>query len=217
MNKRYDSLIFDMDGTLWDAVDSYCKIWDVTLEQMSVKRRNVRRSELIALMGKPIDRIYDSIVGDGADRHRFLSQLDENERTMMPELGGRLYPGVYETIPSLALDYRLFMASNCGADGLHNFLRYTQLEPYFTGTITHGETHQDKDLNILALIKRYDLKRPLYVGDTQGDLDSCRKAGVPVAWVSYGFGVMEAPDYTIDSFSELAYKIRYNQPPHTIS
>ena len=24
---KTDALIFDMDGTLWDAVDSYCKIW----------------------------------------------------------------------------------------------------------------------------------------------------------------------------------------------
>ena len=25
MTKNYDSVIFDMDGTLWDAVDSYCR------------------------------------------------------------------------------------------------------------------------------------------------------------------------------------------------
>ena len=25
MNKRFDAYIFDMDGTLWDAVDSYAE------------------------------------------------------------------------------------------------------------------------------------------------------------------------------------------------
>ena len=30
MKEKFDSLIFDMDGTLWDAVDSYCEIWNVT-------------------------------------------------------------------------------------------------------------------------------------------------------------------------------------------
>ena len=24
-----DSLIFDMDGTLWDAISSYCEIWRI--------------------------------------------------------------------------------------------------------------------------------------------------------------------------------------------
>ena len=31
-----DALIFDMDGTLWDAVDSYCEIWNRTFRDFGV-------------------------------------------------------------------------------------------------------------------------------------------------------------------------------------
>lgn len=27
----YDAYIFDMDGTLWDAVDGYCDVWNATI------------------------------------------------------------------------------------------------------------------------------------------------------------------------------------------
>ena len=30
--RKYDSLLFDMDGTLWDAVDSYCAIWNAAID-----------------------------------------------------------------------------------------------------------------------------------------------------------------------------------------
>ncbi|MBQ7851826.1 MAG: HAD hydrolase-like protein [Muribaculaceae bacterium] len=43
MAQKFDSIIFDMDGTLWDAVDSYCKIWDKTFNQMNIDAPITRR------------------------------------------------------------------------------------------------------------------------------------------------------------------------------
>ena len=192
--KQFDSIIFDMDGTLWDAVDSYCKIWDVTLEQCGIPREPVTRQQLIGLMGKTLDYIVDVIVPQAAGNQQFFKLLDDNERKMMPSLGGRLYPGVKETLAELSKTYKLFMVSNCSSHGLPTFLQYTNLTPYITATLSHGDTHQDKAYNILEIARRYDLRSPLYVGDTQSDYDSCLKAGVDFAWASYGFGsVPEAP------------------------
>ena len=58
----YDSIIFDMDGTLWDAVDSYAAIWNRTLADCSVRRPPVTRDELISLMGKPLAEIAAILV-----------------------------------------------------------------------------------------------------------------------------------------------------------
>ena len=33
---QFDSLIFDMDGTLWDAVDSYVAVWDATFAEFGM-------------------------------------------------------------------------------------------------------------------------------------------------------------------------------------
>ena len=202
MNK-FDSIIFDMDGTLWDAVDSYCRIWDVTFEQMGIAADKVERQVLLECMGLPIDEIFRRIVNIEVDAEEYLRLLDKNEKEMMLVLGGILYPGVAEGIPQLAQRYRLFMVSNCGAEGLTNFLTYTGLTPYFEGTLTYGETLCPKADNIKSVVNKYALKSPIYVGDTQGDADASSFAGIPFVFCEYGFGEVEKADYRIKKFSEL--------------
>lgn len=202
-DSKYDSIIFDMDGTLWDAVDSYCLIWDKSLAQCGYSQPPVTREMLIKLMGKTLDKIIQIIVPEAADDPVFFQTLDRNEREMMPELSGRLYPGVTETIHKLSDHYRLFMISNCSSHGLPNFLRYTGLEPYITDTLSNGDTNLDKAGNIELMVKRHGLKRPIYVGDTQGDSDSCAKAGIDFAFASYGFGTVSNPTHTLTKLGDL--------------
>lgn len=203
MKQYFDSLIFDMDGTLWDAVPSYCKIWEYTLDEFGLGDIKVTREELDRLMGKPVDVLVDTIVTRHVDRTRFLEALDANEDRLMPVLGGRLYLGVKETIRELVRDHKLFMVSNCSPKGAVNFMTYSGLTDCFTDSLTYGQTHVGKDVNIAALVKKYGLRSPLYVGDTQGDADASHRAGVPIAWAAYGFGHVSDPDYIINEFSNL--------------
>lgn len=203
MKQYFDSLIFDMDGTLWDAVPSYCKIWEYTLDEFGLGDIKVTREELDRLMGKPVDVLVDTIVTRHVDRTRFLAALDANEDRLMPVLGGRLYPRVKETIRELARDHKLFMVSNCSPKGAVNFMAYSGLTDCFTDSLTYGQTHVGKDVNIATLVSRYGLASPLYVGDTQGDADASHRAGVPIAWAAYGFGHVSDPDYIIKKFSDL--------------
>lgn len=205
MTTVYDSVIFDMDGTLWDAVDSYCRVWNATIADEGLAADAVGRPQLERLMGTPLDGIMKELIGSGADSEAFLRRLLERERTMMPRLGGKVYPGVHATLQRLRdAGVRLFMVSNCGADGLPNFLAYTGLGDFFTDTLSFGATGVEKDVNIRRLIKDYGLKAPLYVGDTAGDCRSSHSAGVDFAWARYGFGHdVEGAEHSIESITEL--------------
>lgn len=200
---NHDSLIFDMDGTLWDAVDSYVEVWNVTSRELGVDRL-VTRDDLLRYMGKTIDVIYAAIMGGvSVDATRYLERLSYYESTLMPKLGGRLYPGVKEGIAELAGHYRLFMVSNCGADGLRNMLRYTGLTSFFEGTLTHGETSRGKDYNIARVAETFSLATPLYIGDTQSDSDAAHAAGVDMCHARWGFGTCRDAVLAFDSFSEM--------------
>lgn len=199
-----DSYIFDMDGTLWDAVDSYCAVWDATARRLGYDRRPVTRAELLSHMGKPLGEIYGEVMaGCNIDRERFLAELEASERELMPKLGGVLYDGVADTLPRLASRAKLFMISNCAAGGLDNFLDYTGLKPYITNWLSYGDTGVDKDVNIKVLIERYNLKRPVYVGDVARDCESTHAAGIEFVHAAYGFGVAPEADFVIGKFSEL--------------
>ncbi len=201
--QQFDSLIFDMDGTLWDAVDSYAAVWDATFSQMGMPD-TVSRNQLIKCMGLPIDKIYEVVVGKPEIAQEFLKRLAQNEDSMMMTLGGILYPGVRERIPELAKKYRLFMVSNCGILGLPNFLKFTALEPYFTDTLSYGQTLLPKEGNIRELIKRHSLQAPVYIGDTNGDCTSAHAAGIPMMHAAYGFGKAPEADFSARSFDEIA-------------
>lgn len=192
-----------MDGTLWDAVDSYVEVWNVTSRELGVER-HVSREDLLRYMGKTIDVIYSALMCDvDIDTTRYLERLDYNESLLMPRLGGKLYPGVTEGIRSLSEHYRLFMVSNCGADGLRNMLAFSGLTPYFEGTLTHGETGRGKDYNIARIVETFRLRKPLYIGDTQGDCDAAHAAGVAMCHVGWGFGTCDGAELHFEGFGDM--------------
>lgn len=202
--KKFDGILFDMDGTLWDAADSYCAVWNRTLEQLGMHVEPVTRAKLDKYIGMHLADICDRLVGKLADRDTFLRRLSANESEMMATLGGKLYPGVKSTLQELAKDHKLFMVSNCNADGLDNFFSYTGLGNLFTDGLSYGATGKLKDANIRYLAERYNLESPLYVGDVAQDCLDAHAAGVPFAWASYGFGEnVEGADYTLRSFDDL--------------
>lgn len=202
-NTAVDALIFDMDGTLWDAVDSYAVIWNKTLDDAHVAHKTVTRRDLLDMMGMYLDDIIARLAPSMAGNADFLARLEANETGMMPVLGGRLFSGAHLVIEELSKRYKLFMVSNCGPHGLDNFVAYTGLTPYFTDLLSHGMTHVSKADNIRTLIDRYGLKRPVYIGDTAGDGKQARDAGIEIVWAAYGFGTISSPDATVYDIRQL--------------
>lgn len=196
-----------MDGTLWDAVDTYCLVWNTIFQRMGIPR-TLQRQQLLGYMGLPLEEIFQRVCATGdaviADPQEYLRQLKEAEPSIVRRYGGRLYPGVRPTLKALRQrGIRLYMASNCSLLGIDNFMAYTGLSELFDDTITQGHTGMDKAHNIQLLVERHNLQHPVYVGDIEADAREARLAGVPFVWASYGFGQVEAPDYTINQFSDL--------------
>ena len=199
-----DALIFDMDGTLWDAVDSYCAIWNATFSSFGVNR-TVSREQLVDCMGLTLDVIYSRVAGDApvVPACDFIPVLVENEKKMMSELGGVAYDGVRGGIEQLSEKYVILLLSNCGEGGLENMARHIGISGFVTECVSFGGKKKKKDENMLYLKRKYNLAGPVYVGDTDSDCRSAHKAGLPFVFASYGFGNCSGADLTVASFDEL--------------
>lgn len=204
MKHNYDSILFDMDGTLWDAVESYCELWNRTIDYCCPQVGHVGYDKLAALMGYHLSYIHQQVVGNACPLDMFHERLTIVEKEIMRSLGGTLYPGVEETIAELAKSHKLFMVSNCTADGLPDFFAITGLGQYFVDSVSYGENGLEKDQNIDMIVKKHRLQRPLYVGDTRGDCASAHKAGLPFAWATYGFGKdVVGAEHILNSITDL--------------
>ena len=52
-------------------------------------------------------------------------------------------------------------------------------------------------------MERNALENTVYVGDTIGDQNAAKEAGVPFIFAGYGFGKAEAPETVIGSIRDL--------------
>ena len=198
-----DSIIFDMDGTLWDATESYCEVWNVCSKDIGIDRK-ITTKELMQFMGYPLEDIFKGLYGDTSniDLPAYLAKIEKCEQDLMPTLGGKLFEGVNEGIELLSKKYQLFLLSNCGIDGLDNFMNFSHTKPFIKDTVSFGNTGLDKTDNLNLLIKKHSLKSAVYMGDTQRDCDLTHKAGIPFVFAEYGFGNCTNPDISFKSFKE---------------
>ncbi|MCP9611481.1 HAD family hydrolase [Coprobacter tertius] len=202
--KKPDALIFDMDGTLWDAVNTYTWCWNEAFRLSNLPNR-LKREDLIGLMGTPIDKIIEAVAPEmrEEDRSVFQSLIKKIEEENEPHMGGILYPYVKEGIRKLSEKYPLMLLSNCEKGGLAIFMNFTGLTSYFTDNICYGDTNLQKSGNMHILQKRNNIEYPVYIGDTDGDSQQSQIANIPFFFVRYGFGHTEKYTEAFDNFKEL--------------
>jgi len=113
------------------------------------------------------------------------------------------YPRVRETLAQLAKRYRLFIVSNsqCGYPEL--CISKLGLTDYIEGHMCFGDTGTSKGQTILRLMEKHNIGSCIYIGDTQGDLDACKEAGIPFIFCAYGLGQADDWDARIEKIEDL--------------
>ena len=199
-----DSIIFDVDGTMWDSTDIVAGAWNETLEQEQIDVR-VTADQLKGLFGRLLPDIAKVILPDlsEAEQLRIIDICCVKEHEALQKECAPVYQGLEKTLKELCGRYPLFVVSNCQAGYIELFLEKTGFGPYFTGHLCPGDTGEAKAANIRSIASRYDLKSPVYVGDTKGDYEACQEAKVPFVFASYGFGHVDTPDYRIEKPEDL--------------
>ena len=198
-----DALIFDLDGTLWDAAAASTFGWNLALEEMGLPQR-ITDEGIRSVSGRPFPECAARLLpGLMPIPHATLDHLEEGERLGIERIPGDLYPGVAEGLPRLAERYRLFLVSNCPGWYLEAFFRHRGLQEHFTGWDCYGMSGVPKAGMLQDLAAAHGLQRAVYVGDTQGDHAATEAAGMTFAFVEYGFGRVEDAPLRFSNFPEI--------------
>lgn len=201
-----ESLIFDIDGTIWDSRELVAKGYNAQLEQEGYSRYATDPEKLKALFGKSLHDFADGMFPGLPEQIRYPLM----ERCMHREKGTLEadpcqigYPGIEQTVRALARTHRLFIVSNSQKGYPALCLEKLGLQDCFAGHLCYGDTLTPKGETIQTLMKTYGITSACYIGDTQGDWEASQAAGLPFVWASYGFGEPEAYTYRISAPAEL--------------
>ena len=200
-----DSIIFDVDGTLWDSTDVVAKAWTDYLRQKEQIDLTITAGQLKTLFGKPLAEIAALVFPEYPENEqlRLIDGCCEAEHVLLHITGAPLYEDLEKALQILSAQYPLYIVSNSQCGYIELFLEKTGFAKYFQGHLCNGDTGLDKGSNIRQIADQNGLKDPVYVGDTIGDFEACRKAGVPFVLAEYGFGEVSEPDMRISKPMDL--------------
>lgn len=188
MNKRYDLIVFDWDGTVMDStaiiaasIQAACRDLGLSVPDDESARHVIGLGLNQALRHAVPDapeEMYEPLVA--RYRHHFLSQ----------DQAIPLFDQARETIAELhGAGYRLGVATGKNRAGLNRALEATGMGRYFHATRTADQTFSKPHPAMLfELMEELSVsaERTLMVGDTTHDVQLAQNAGVDVVAVAYG-------------------------------
>lgn len=205
---KFESIIFDVDGTLWDSRALLAGAYNAQLAEEGITDLFVTPEILKPLFGKTMTLLADGLFGDilpAPERYalmdRCIVRMDAYmEKYASPAIG---YPDLRTTMEALAKDHRLFIVSN-GQKGYPQMAaKKLELADLMSGYLSFGDTGLSKGQTLKILMQQHGIESAVYVGDTQGDLEACQEAEIPFIWTSYGFGTPDTWWGKVDRFGDL--------------
>lgn len=196
---NYDSVIFDLDGTLWDSTAGVRESWGKVLLQQPDIPALPSEEALAGVMGLSSDKLMKKLyphLSYARGQEIFDLCCQEENRHLLAH-GGVLYAGIEEMLTDLSAKVPLFIVSNCNSGYIETFLQAHHMRSYFQDWECFGNTRREKAENIQLVVARNHLESPVYVGDTAWDCEAAAKAGIPFIHAAYGFGGrLNAPSIT---------------------
>lgn len=187
----YDTVIFDLDGTLLDTLQDLADSTNYALSACALPPRT--SEEIRSFVGNGVGLLIARAVPEGTPdeiRGRCL-ELFRAHYLLNMENKTAPYPGVVELLGRLGREgYKLAIVSNKLDSAVKGLAQshFDGLAPVAIGERPGVKRKPAPDMVRLALDELgSSADQAVYVGDSDVDLETARNAGLPCVSVSWGF------------------------------
>lgn len=199
-------LLFDFDGTLVDSLAIGLKAMNTVGSRHGYKQ--IQPEELDELMKVPARDRFRRYGVSMMKLPGLAMEFYREYRESMKELA--LFQGVSEMLDTLSqAGYHMSILSSNHPENIESFMEKQNIN-CFQQIITSNRLF-GKDRMIRRYMRNHKIQQNqlVYIGDELRDIEACKKAEVPIIWVSYGFdpealAVTAEPEHMAGSPEEVA-------------
>ena len=211
MNK-YDLVLYDLDGTLWDSIplimECFKKAYEVVLG--GTDRTD---EDLKSYIGRPLGDTFE--MHDEETRQRLVQAYVEYNHARLRENAIPIFPGIYDMLSKIkSMGVKQGIVTSKKEVAASITINLLELGDYFDTKVYREATerakpHGDPLIYAAKTMGITDMSRVLYVGDAAPDLLSARDAGAGFALVGWTKMNIEeltglGPDYIIENPEHLS-------------
>lgn len=188
--KKYDSILFDLDGTLTESGIGITRCAAYALEQMHLEIPE----DLNVFIGPPLRQTFLQF-GVKEENVDEAIRIFRSRYTTIGKFENQPYEGVKEMLKQLKEDgYHLYVATSKPEPVAKEILEHFDLAKYFeeiAGASLDASRESKKDV-IAYLLQKIDCKRCIMVGDTEFDVIGAKENGIDCIGVKYGYGTVKS-------------------------
>lgn len=188
----YQTLLFDLDGTLTDPKPGITRSVQYALEQMGIDEPDLER--LIPFIGPPLTESFERYYGFGSSKARKAIHFYREYFATTGLYENAVYPGIPELLAGLQQQgLLLIIATSKPTTFAQQILEYFQLEHYFTLIVGSNldNTRTSKTEIIAHILNEYphrSKQTTVMVGDRKHDIIGAQNNQIDSIAVCYGYG-----------------------------
>ena len=204
--KRYDAVIFDLDGTLLDTGEGISRSVGYVIETMKLPK--ITPEVMRTFIGPPIQKSFARVYGLDEKEANEAADLFRNRYKDTDILLATPYEGIFDTIRSLSdAGVRSAVATYKRQDYAEKILvhfGFDRVCDVICGSDFEGKlTKKDIIENAIKKLGVSDKKRAVMIGDSDNDAIGAAQMGVDFIGVTYGFGF--ASDEDVDEYANTGH------------
>lgn len=207
------SLIFDMDGTLFqtDTVlelsldDTFTRLTALDLWDSDTPIAQYRK-----IMGIPLPKVWETLLPNHSLQIREEANGFFHERLIgnIENGNGALYPNVEKLFVHLKNEgYPIYIASNGLTVYLNAIVKFYHLDQWVTETFSIQQISSlDKGDLVSEIVKKYSIKSGAVIGDRLSDINAARANNLLAVGCRFDFAQeteFAQADYVIEDLAEL--------------
>lgn len=210
LDKTKKTIIFDVDGTLADTFDLVMNI--AKNEIVKTKYKNISKKEMIDTV-KNKD-VHEIIKKYNLGPIQIWNLVRKGRKSLKKDAEKiKIFKGVREELLKLKEEFNIGILTSNSKYSTNKLLISNDIDFFdfkYYGSSLFGKS---KKLNKIISRKKISKKDVIYIGDETRDIESCKKIGIKVISVSWGYNAKSnlenyKPDMIVDDVKELYNKIK---------